>query len=110
MWSRREKMRPWRLKTGVLSLATDTPALPQAAANETRENVESLQKILSSCTTSGDDVDSIFSSVAHDEDGIGLHANLAPSLKSVCIQLFCTSLEPKTKQRQDADLSIKKFT
>jgi len=29
-----------------------------------------------------------------------------PSLKSVQIQLFCTSLEPKTKQGQGADLSI----
>jgi len=29
-----------------------------------------------------------------------------PSLKSVQIQLFCTSLEPKTKPEQGADLSI----
>ena len=29
-----------------------------------------------------------------------------PSLKNVQIQLFCTSLEPKTKQGQGADLSI----
>jgi len=29
-----------------------------------------------------------------------------PSLKNVQIQLFCTSLEPKTKQVQGANLSI----
>jgi len=29
-----------------------------------------------------------------------------PSLKNVQIQMFCTSLEPNTKQGQDADLSI----
>ena len=30
---------------------------------------------------------------------------LPPSSKNVQIELFCTSLEPKTKQRQGADLS-----
>ena len=29
-----------------------------------------------------------------------------PSLKSVQIQLFCTSLEPKTEPEEGADLSI----
>jgi len=107
-------------------VCNDTPVLP--AANKVRENATLLPKILPSRATSGDDFAAVRPSVAYNEDGINLYENLAnysklecwarkiSSEKAVLIvkfisqpslkDLFCTCLEPKTKQVQDADLDI----
>ena len=58
-----------------LRVRNDTPALP--AVNEARENVTLLLNILLPRATSGNDVAAARPSVAYDEDGIDLHANLA---------------------------------